>query len=128
MQKAYSIFLDDIRVPSDVTWVKLPRKNYLIVRSYDLFVKTIKHKGLPEFITFDHDLSDQHYGHGLNNDEIKYDQYTEKTGYDCAKWLVSYCIDNNLDLPDYMAHSLNPVGSKNIVTYLERYSEVRKGK
>jgi hypothetical protein len=128
MNKKYNIFLDDIRVPSDVTWVSVPKKDYLIVRNYDLFVKTIKHKGIPDFISFDHDLADQHYGDGLKNDNIKYDKYTEKTGYDCAKWLVNYCGENNLNLPEYMVHSLNPVGAKNILMYLNSYSLMRNGK
>lgn len=41
--------------------------------------------------------------------------FSEKTGYDCAKWLVDYCIDNKLTLPKHVyVHSMNPVGKKNI--------------
>lgn len=116
----YYLFLDDERNPRQVTWVRLPYANYQIVRSYTEFVNYIKSFGVPEFVTFDHDLADQHYGHGLNDDEIPYNRYSEKTGYDCAKWLVDYCIDNKVKFPDYMIHSMNPVGSKNIISYIEK--------
>ena len=122
MNKKYNIFLDDIRVPSDVTWVSVPKKDYLIVRNYDLFVKTIKHKGIPDFISFDHDLADQHYGDGLKNDNIKYDKYTEKTGYDAAKWLVGHYMDNfTSPFPQIYVHSANPVGAANIVNYINGF-------
>jgi hypothetical protein len=38
----------------------------------------------------------------------------EKTGFDCAKWLVEYCLDNKLQLPLYNIQSANPVGKANI--------------
>lgn len=116
---SYNLFLDDEREPGQVNRIDLPNGPWIIVRSYDAFISMIEMKGLPEFITFDHDLADQHYGHGLNEDEIPYDSYTEKTGYDCAKWLVEYCMDNKLKFPGFDVHSMNPVGSLNIISYIE---------
>lgn len=117
----YYLFLDDERDPCDVTWCDIRRNyHYNIVRTYYEFCNLIQSIGyLPDYISFDHDLADQHYGHGLNNDEISYDRYTEKTGYDAAKWLVDYCIDNGFKFPDYDVHSMNPVGSNNIIQYIE---------
>ena len=43
----------------------------------------------------------------------------EKTGLDCAKFLVEYCADENLPLPEYLAHSANPAGKENIEKFLE---------
>ena len=43
----------------------------------------------------------------------------EKTGFDCAKWLVDHCHDNSLSFPEYIVHSLNPVGSERIKRYIE---------
>lgn len=115
----YYIFLDDERMPWDVTWHPIRRDyHYNIIRSYKEFIGHIIAFGLPEYISFDHDLADQHYGHGLNNDEIPYDRYSEKTGYDCAKWLVNFCIDRGLKFPDYDVHSMNPVGRTNIIEYV----------
>jgi len=47
----------------------------------------------------------------------------EKTGMDCAKWLVEYCLDSNLQLPEYTIQSANPVGKENITSLLENYKK-----
>src|SRR5260370_10100302 len=80
------LFLDDIRKPPDSTWD--------VVRSYDAFVAYIETNGVPDIISFDHDLAFEHYplndsnlGYSQPPKEIPYDRYTEKTVYDCAKWL-----------------------------------------
>lgn len=75
--------------------------------------------GLPDFISFDHDLADEHYEDILDFGIANYESYTEKTGYECAKWLVDYCIDHKIPLPEYAVHSDNPVGSANIISYLK---------
>jgi hypothetical protein len=122
---SYYLFLDDERLPQDVTWEPIRRDSqYTIVRSFNEFVLCIASYGVPSYVTFDHDLGDEHYGHGLNDDEIPYDKYVKKTGYDCAKWLVNYCIDNNLKFPDYNVHSMNPVGFENILRYIETAKRV----
>lgn len=82
---------------------------WIIVKSFDEFVKTIIDKGIPENISFDHDLGD----FILEDGELK-----ERTGYDCIKWLVDYCQDNNLKLPNCLVHTSNTVGSENIKRYI----------
>jgi hypothetical protein len=52
--------------------------------------------------------------------------FIEKTGYDCAKWLVEYCIEKDLDLPTYYIHSMNPAGGNNIKKFLDRYKKFRE--
>ena len=52
-------------------------------------------------------------------------EYFEKTGYDCAKWLVEYCLNNDLDLPFCFVHSMNPVGKDNINHLLKNYNDSR---
>lgn len=120
----YNLFLDDIRIPTQVTWVDIPKdQHYSVVRNYQEFVDLITLQGLPKFVTYDHDLSDCHYGFvDLNNNEIPYDAYVEKTGYDCAKWLVNYCMKNGVKHPPYVVHSMNPVGKQNIISYVESYN------
>ena len=102
------LFLDDIRTPHcicDEYWEFKP-EDFIIVRTYKQFVKYIKENGVPDFISFDHDLGDG------------------KNGFDCAKWLVNYCIDNNLDFCfDYYVHSANPVGSNNIHNAFEMFKK-----
>jgi hypothetical protein len=120
----YNLFLDDVRLPNHVTWVDLPaNQHYSLVRNYQEFVDLITLRGIPKFVTYDHDLADKHYGHGLKNDDIPYDQYAEKTGYDCAKWLVDYCMKKGVKHPPYVVHSMNPVGKQNIISYVESYNK-----
>ncbi|REC75852.1 hypothetical protein DRF60_15245 [Chryseobacterium elymi] len=113
------LFLDDIRYPIETYhYTKQDiflRKDRHIARNYEQFVNRILEKGLPEMISFDHDLADVHY---LKPNS---DGYAEKTGYDCAKWLIEYCMDNYLDLPKFYCHSMNPVGKKNILSLLENF-------
>ncbi len=136
---SYYLFLDDERNPNQVTWVNIPRDRiYEVVRNYDQFVQHVTEKGLPSYVTFDHDLADAHYAAMLEENQSSDNKFTiwmpgdddnvgmnitvdygpEKTGYDCAKWLVDYCADNGLKFPAYAVHSLNPIGSKRINDYI----------
>ncbi len=95
----YNIFLDDERFPSDSD-----NKEYIIIRNYKDFVNTINLLGLPNYISFDHDLGES------------------KTGYDCAKYLVEYCLDNNLTATfKFYVHSQNPIGKENIIKLLNNF-------
>lgn len=112
------LFLDDIRSPKDAIGLVPSHMNQFywsndwdVVRSHDEFVEFIKNNGVPDFVSFDHDLADEHY----KDLEASH----EKTGYESAKWLVDYCVDNGVGLPEYQVHSANPVGKKNIEVYLE---------
>jgi len=109
------LFLDDIRQPINAYYYTLNNiytRHWDVVTNYDEFIKYITNNGVPQLISFDHDLADEHYTPEPN---IKYGEFNEKTGYDCAKWLVNYCIDNELEFPKYvLIHSMNPAGSLNI--------------
>jgi len=122
---SYNLFLDDIRELKEVflyTKNQLYLLDWIIVRNYDEFVKTIEERGIPEIISFDHDLSLEHYG-----SQLSYDQYIEKTGYDCAKWFINYCIDNKKELPAIiLIHSMNPAGSANIKSLFDTYNKCFK--
>lgn len=113
------LFLDDIRNPNEAIGLVHSdldhfyiQGDWLIVRNYFDFCGLIQKSGLPDLISFDHDLADD--GYKLYPD----DSYTEKTGYECAKWLVDWCLENNKQLPKFVVHSANPVGKKNIEIYL----------
>jgi hypothetical protein len=125
---SYVLFLDDVRNPDDVTWAMFPRdETTIIVRSYETFVRHVVLSGVPDFVCFDHDLADEHYVAMLKENEsdpIKQleaivDYGKEKTGYDCAKWLVDYCADNKKKFPEYIVHSMNPAGKERISGYVE---------
>ena len=126
MNNYYNLFLDDLRMPKNVTWINLPNHEWTIVRSYKEFRDIIWNKGIPNFVTYDHDLSDDHYGHGLRGDEIPYDSYTEKTGYDFCKFLCNECFKLDKNHPSFTVHSMNPVGKKNIEQYIGKYNEYIK--
>lgn len=110
----YSLFLDDFRFPSHVTWVYLPLSdNWIITRHSQEFIDIIEKNGLPRFISFDFDLD----RHGLTlNKGVLY-----LTGAETAKWLGEYCIKNQLDLPRYAIHSTNKDGYEQIAKILKNY-------
>jgi hypothetical protein len=120
------LFLDDIRQPKDACYLVLNPKIYwdddwFVVKNYVEFCSWIKRNGLPNIISFDHDLADIHYEVDFNdwNDNTADQLGVEETGLDCAKWLVDYCLDNGFELPEYHVHSANPSGKKNIQSYLD---------
>lgn len=126
----YNLFLDDTRNPRDVygyTFRHVYIENeWMIVQNFDEFVHAIEINGIPNIVSFDHDLGLEHYNHQHDEDprKLPYDQYTEKTGYDCAKWLIYYCIDNNLELPKtILIHSMNVVGAGNIAALFNEYEK-----
>lgn len=130
------LFLDDERMPGDVTWCEMPSAQYVVVRNFDEFVKHVLTFGVPRFVAFDHDLADQHYRVGFeelrasepwrlqytyDDGDLKktFDYGPEKTGYDCAKWLVDFCEERNAKFPDFIVHSMNPVGRARIQAYID---------
>ncbi len=129
--KKFKLFLDDIRVPYDVFKLNiLPiyenNSDWVIAKSFDEFVKVLKEKGIPDVISFDHDLSYDHYLEINQINEILYENLEEKTGYDAAKYLVDKCIELDEEIPMYYVHSANPVGSENIKKYLENAKKFYK--
>ncbi len=119
MVKKY-LFLDDIRHPYDVfIYTKETiyiQQKWLIVKSHDEFIRWITKNGLPYFISFDHDLESSHYI-SLKD----YDINIKNTGFDSAKWLVQYCVQNNLKCPEYFCHSKNIEGKERINLLLNKF-------
>ena len=116
----YQIYLDDVRTPQTDGWE--------IVRSYDDFVKWIQENGLPDEVSFDHDLADEHYVQSINSSDgntsyYDYNTIKEKTGYECCKYLVNECMKRGIKHPEFAVHSMNPVGARNIMDYVEQYNK-----
>jgi len=134
--KKYNLFLDDIRNPKDCCNY-MPNKafywdtEFVIVRNYLEFIQTITERyeqgEFPDIISFDHDLADEHYRPSMYDIDGHYSNYytdgtfTEKTGYDCAKWLTDFCLKKAETIPRYIVHSMNPIGGKNIISVLENF-------
>jgi hypothetical protein len=68
------------------------------------------------------------------NYKLDYNNILEKTGMDCAKWLVNHYLDNYLTqksrsekkssgivFPQVYTHSANPIGSANIMGYINNF-------
>lgn len=93
----YRMFIDDVRNPSEEDWV--------VVRSSNEALEYVQSNGMPSFISFDHDLG----------------------GDDTTMVFLRKLVDlvwNGDDLPpDYTVHSANPVGSKNIVSFMESWKK-----
>ena len=103
----YKLFLDDLRTV-DMVYSPDREDDFIIVRSYDAFVSHIQLNGLPDFISFDNDLGEDHNGELLPD------------GYACTKWLV---YESGLDLRDlkFYVHSANPVAKVQIQSLLTNY-------
>jgi|TARA_R110000796_G_scaffold29731_1_gene79954 hypothetical protein len=121
------LWLDDIRNPFIDEEKRVPigndKWNINWVLNYEQFVQWIEIYGLPDAISFDHDLADEHYTPEYFWDDYEESKkfqewrgktYQEKTGMDCAKWLVDFCMDNKVELPKFYVHSANPVGADKI--------------
>jgi len=90
------LFIDDIRTPSE---------DYIVLRSSEDAIQFIKQNGWPEFISFDHDLGG------------------DDTTMVFLKRLVNEVWDGKTMPPDYIVHSANPIGSKNIVSFMESWKK-----
>jgi len=113
------LYLDDVRTPKADNWE--------VVRNYDEFVAHIKLKGLGayEVISLDHDLGEgamvEYYTNVKPNYELDYNRIAEKTGMDCARWLVAESMNTKIPLPAIYVHSANPIGAANIMGYINNY-------
>lgn len=88
--------------------------NFVWVKNIEEFISYIMKNGVPEFVSFDHDL-----GKGLPK------------GLDCAKWLIDYCNNNGVKMPRFFVHSANPNGQREINGLLQQTikiteSDIRK--
>jgi len=107
MKQRIIIFLDDYRKPNK--YVNMNINRVYQAYSYSDFVSLLnnlynKYNRIDE-VWFDHDLGDVNDG----------------TGLDCAKYLVDFCIEHEISLPEYHIQSANPVGRVNIDSYLKSY-------
>jgi hypothetical protein len=124
----YNLFLDDERNVADVKWVQYPLVHWVVVRNYQEFVDTVVKNGIPNRVSFDHDLGKSSYKEYQRcflekDNRINYDNIQEKTGIDCVRWLIEKCMENNQKFPEYYVHSLNPIGKVNIVSLIECFKK-----
>lgn len=123
----YNLFLDDERKVEDVSWIVYPPCEWIVVRSYQQFVDVIIQSGVPQRVSFDHDLADQHYAEYVNSTKtgfFNYNKILEKTGYHACKWLIEHCLEKKIPFPEYYIHTMNPIGKTNIQSLIDSYRKV----
>jgi hypothetical protein len=119
----HKIYLDDVRTPHDPEWI--------VVRNYDEFVDKVNEIGLQniEVISLDHDLGNtavrEWHNNVYKNYTLDYNNIEEKTGYDCAKWLVEQWMDGKRVVIVW-THSANAIGSANIMGYINNYRHINR--
>jgi hypothetical protein len=109
------LWLDDIRNPFQSDWIIRFAPDYEIgiddiswAKNFEEFTEYFALRGMPDLICFDHDLGED-----------------SPSGHECAKWLVNYCMDQDLNIPDWRVQSANPVGKENINCLLFNYKKSR---
>lgn len=101
----YKLFLDDEREPPN------DNSSWLIARSSSEAISIVESKGIPLFISFDHDLG----------------------GDDTAMRFIWFLINSHMNgtiksFPtDYYVHSQNPVGVQNIKGLMSSYINTLEG-
>lgn len=120
-----ALYLDDTRTPTETIPGYAP---WVVVRNYQEFVDYIVQNPIPDLISFDHDLGEEHVNDYFNQFAQKgyqipdYESYKEKTGLDCARFLAEHIQANNLQLKNCAVHSHNPVGSNNIQSFINGFN------
>lgn len=102
------LYLDDERTPKD-------GRPWIIARTAQQAKDLVLKNGMPDFISFDHDL-------GIEGSK-------EESGYDFAKWLTEMDMDGKIQIPDnfeWYVHSANPEGAKNIRGIMNSYMQHKK--
>jgi len=119
------LFLDDNRTPEECVGDVYESGGWDLVRDYEEFITYIMERGMPDIISFDHDLADEHY-------DIEWCDVYKKgylahtnimTGLDCAVWLHKFCEDSDTELPECIVHSMNPIGREVINEYIESWKQ-----
>lgn len=95
----WKLYLDDVRQPKDDTWI--------IARTSEEAIKLCLANGFPWFMSLDHDLG------GEDTAMIFLKELYE----------IWYSFSDTPKIPEYLVHSSNPIGSKNIVSYLESWKK-----
>lgn len=95
---SYKLFIDDERFPAENSG------EWVIVRSSQQAISEVYQNGMPDFISFDHDL-------GGDDTSMKF-----------LRWLLDELLDGMIAFPVdfcYYVHSQNPVGAENIRSFME---------
>lgn len=106
-RKAWGLFIDDVR---DLEYIDTSHTSeWHVARNSNDAIRLVSKYGLPTFISFDHDL-------GGADTSMRFLRWLEHdTG-----WL------DKCPPPRYRVHSSNPVGSQNIISFMESWAKHHK--
>lgn len=103
-KKEWNLFLDDIRIPPESN---TPSKDHppfwTLAQSTEEAKELVKANGMPKLMSLDHDLGG------------------EDTTMVFLKWLANEYWDGYEAVPTYFIHSANPVGIKNIDSFMKSW-------
>lgn len=106
--QSYILFIDDERTIEMVDRSKWPDgMHILIARNSDEAKEIVYRCGDPAFCSFDHDLGG------------------DDTTMEFLKWYANVHSDEYTAIPDYVVHSANIVGAKNIVAFMDSWQRSR---
>jgi hypothetical protein len=97
------IFLDDWRFLNDAKHMTYPTGiKWMVIRTFSDFGSLVLElEQLPQYVSFDYDLN------------------SDKDGIDCLKWLVEYCREKQLPLPECFIHSQHDTGKEEMEILLK---------
>jgi hypothetical protein len=97
----YRLFIDDEREPPEDGHL------WVVVRTSREACKTVEERGIPYYISFDHDLGG------------------DDTAMVFVHWLIDFCLDHDLSLQPmgFYVHSQNPTGARNIASLIGNFQE-----
>ena len=98
----WKLFLDDIRNPTD-KYQGLMSQHWVIARSSEEAKTLVVANGMPELLSLDHDLGG------------------DDTSMIFLNWLAREYHNGEDPIPGYFIHSSNPVGSLNMIAFLDSW-------
>ena len=125
----FMIWLDDVRGHDSKKFKDFYNQVYNRYGTADMSIQILDAKDYAQFIdridyanehntlentiiSFDHDL-----GCGASGNILE-------SGADCLKYLINFCLDNNLRLPECLIHTSNPVGKLNMESLINSYYKI----
>ena len=116
----YFLFLDDIRSFNQVKFPIPTPNNVKTARNYMEFCSILDRDGTPSVVSFDFDLTDEHYIK-FNDTQKGHNPYLfkDKCGLHCADYLIKYVQEKRTAFPVFFCHSANPIGKKLILDKLK---------
>ena len=96
------LFLDDERIPSDVTWLNIAVVEWNIVRSFADAVAWVEANGFPDVVSFDHDL-----GTLPDKDSSESDTNTGRICCDCLCQTAKASTFFKMRIDDHIIYKAN---------------------